>query len=806
MFASKYSSIILIVLLISFGSRANAAVKSIYLGGTGDDVIAAIAEDSSGNFYVTGYTYSTDFQGTTGGAQSHSGGALDCFIAKLSPDLTLLQATYLGGSGADRCTGIALDSLRNVIVTGLTTSTDFPNTAGGVQPSSALCTGVCYDAFVAKFNSSLTTLSQATYLGGSKVDQAFGLAIDLYDNIYVAGITNSPDFPSRAGGAQSSLSGAQDGFIAKLNSALTNISQATYFGGNTPGDMINTSAMTLDAGGNVFITGYAYASSLPGIAGGAQTVNTGAGNYMAEAFVARFNSTLTSVLQSTFYGGSGDDMATAMDLDSSGNVYVTGYTNSTDLPNVANGAQTTKAGGSNTNDAFVVKFNPELTTILQATYLGGSGNDRGNGMIINLSTGDVFVAGSTNSTDFPKTAGGIQETNAGGYDGFVSKLTPDLKTITQSTYFGGTNDDGFNAILWVEGAAADTAGADNIPNQETGGSVVGSGGSNSNPNSLSSESSWMSKITDMLIPPGTPVGFPDIAVCPEGSDINIAKLPKKLQVVDFGKVEVTLLGGVEIFNFIVKNQGTGKLTLRLIMLENDNPLYGSFTFYISSCLVWGTLDPSNSCSLNVQATMQPMAVAKITGTLTITSDDPDTPIIDIKLKAEGVAPSISVRPSKLGLGKGIVWETTTPKPVTVENKGGASLKFGEIKITGPNASEFSYTDTCGYGTGLTTSTDFPKTTSELPPGSKCYVWVTLTPETVGPKTGILNITTNDLKKSEVKVKLSGTGMARKCKLIKCGEDPGEYVGNRKYCCKTDEKGNPTGICRLVGTTVFCADE
>jgi len=535
-------------------------------------------------------------------------------------------------------------------------------------------------------------------------------------------------------------------------------------------------------------------------------VNTGASNYMAEGFVAKFNSTLTSVLQSTFYGGSGDDMATAMDLDSSGNVYITGYTNSTDLPHVANGAQTAKAGGSDTNDAFVVKFNPALTTILQATYLGGSGNDRGNGMVIKPSTGDVFAAGSTNSTDFPKTAGGIQETNAGGYDGFISKLTSDLKTITQSTYSGGANDDGFNAIIGTEGIPAAKAASDkDLDTEDKGFELFPAGGCMTGEGGKGEDGQVVNIGGDTLMAPETPGGVPDIAVYLEGSGWNLAKLPKKQQVVDFGKIDLTIIGFVKSLEFIVKNEGTANLTLRLIMVDNDNPLDGTFHIFGGTCTYRATVKPGDDCSIDVMASMITVAEVKITGILTITSDDPDTPIIDIKLKAEGVSPFISVRPSKLSLGKYQMGMTSTPKPVTIENKGGGSLKIGEIKITGPNAIEFSYTDTCGYRGGLTTSTDFPKTTSELPPGSKCYVWVSLTPETVGPKTGTLSITTNDPKKPEVKVKLTGSGAARKCKLINCQDDPGEYIGNRKYCCKKDINGNPTGICVQAGTSCACAD-
>ena len=191
-------------------------LQSTYLGGSGDDVAHPIAIDPDGNVYVAGYTYSTNFPGTTGGAQATSGGGADAFVTRLNSTLTaILQSTYLGGSGIDEAYSIAIDSGGNVYVAGYTSSTNFPGTTEGAQPSSG---GGGQDAFVTMLNSNLTVIFQSTYLGGSGIDIAESIAVDPDGNVYVAGQTYSTNFPGTTGGAQpSSGGGSQDAFVTMLN-------------------------------------------------------------------------------------------------------------------------------------------------------------------------------------------------------------------------------------------------------------------------------------------------------------------------------------------------------------------------------------------------------------------------------------------------------------------------------------------------------------------------------------------------------------------------------------------------------------
>ncbi len=411
-------------------------LQSTYLGDNNNDVGYSVAVDAAGYVLVAGNTYSTTFPGTAGGAQttSHSWTNpynYEGFIAKLNNALTVLvQATYLGGSGDEYPYRIALDGSGNVFVTGSTTSTDFPTTSGVAQAGFG---GGNEDAFVAKLNGGLTTLLRSTYIGGGADDEGHGLALSANGDVFVAGSTTGA-FPHVAGGAQSVFGGGTagnaDAFAAKLNNNLTTIVQATYLGG-AGHDYAN--AIALDASGNVFISGGT--AGLPAVTGGAQAAYGGG---YGDAFVAKFNNGLTTLIKATYLGGSGFDYATSLALDAAGNVFAAGATGSTNFPDTIGGAQALPGGGA--EDGFIAKLNNGLTVSLQATYLGGSGNDYVHGMALDP-IGNVFVVGETSASNFPGTTGGAQPALSGGSDAFISRLNNGLTALAQSTYLGGSGYD-----------------------------------------------------------------------------------------------------------------------------------------------------------------------------------------------------------------------------------------------------------------------------------------------------------------------------------------------------------------------------
>ena len=429
-------------------------LQATYLGGSGEDYAQALAiHPTSGAVYVTGYTNSANFPGTVGGAQTAAGGGYDVFVASLSPDLTTLnQATYLGGSGNDFPNALVINPISgDVYAAGSTESGNFPGTVGGAQTGSS----GGGDAFVVRLSSDLTTLDQATYLGGSGGDYAYGLAIDAASgDVFVAGSTSSTDLPATGGGYQTALggtSGFTDAFVARLSSDLTALDRATYLGGSRD-DYAN--AVAIDPGsGNVDVAGYTVSTDLPGTGGGAQTAVGGS----VDAFVARLSSDLTALDQATYLGGSTADYATALAIHpSSGEVYVAGYTSSVDFPGTLGGAQQAKNGY---NDSFVARLSSDLTTLDQATYLGGSGNDEAPlALAVNPSSGGVYVAGYTLALDFPGTDESAQEANGGGYDAFVAWLSSDLTALDRATYLGGTENE-FALALAIEASSGDVYAA-----------------------------------------------------------------------------------------------------------------------------------------------------------------------------------------------------------------------------------------------------------------------------------------------------------------------------------------------------------
>jgi hypothetical protein len=407
-------------------------LQSTYLGGKGHDRALAIAtHPTTGEVYVAGYTFSTNFPNTTDGAQISCSGCssyyIDAFVARLNSSLTqILQSTYLGGSGSDSATALAISSTGDVYVAGETLSTNFPNTAGGAQENNR----GWRDAFVARLNSNLTQILQSTYLGGSGTDYAYALTIS-GGEVYVAGETFSTNFPNTAGGAQGSKGARSDAFVARLNSNLTSISQSTYLGGSGSD---SATALAI-SGGDVYVAGVTSSTDFPNTTGGAQGSKSGI--YSWDAFVARLNSSLTQILQSTYLGGRYDDRALALAIHpTTGEVYVTGWTSSDNFPRTTGGAQGSRGGSL---DAFVARLNSNLTSIAQSTYLGGSGSDTA--FALAISGGEVYVVGYTYSTNFPRTTGGAQGSRGGSLDAFVARLNSNLTSIAQSTYLGGSGSD-----------------------------------------------------------------------------------------------------------------------------------------------------------------------------------------------------------------------------------------------------------------------------------------------------------------------------------------------------------------------------
>ncbi|MEO0173103.1 MAG: SBBP repeat-containing protein, partial [candidate division WOR-3 bacterium] len=458
-----------------------ALVWSTYYGGGNGDLGLSIMTDIYGNVFVTGLAASIDFPtyNPGGGAyyQGSNASFYDAFILKFDNNGVRLWATYYGGSDDDMAYSITTDANGNVFVTGYTRSTDFPTQDAGTYYDNTCGTdGNCnfdgtnyyYDVFVLKFNNS-GALKWATYYGGSYSDYGLSITTDGQGNVFVTGYTYSTDFPTYnpGGGAyyQSSNAGSPDVFILKFNNSGVML-WVTYYGGS---DYDIGWSVTTNIYGNVFVSGNTISTDLPtqDAGGGAYYDNTFNGGW--DAFILKFSNT-GALLWATYYGGSGGEGGLSITTDGQGNVFVTGYTYSTDFPTQDAGGYFDGTCGTDGNcnggywDAFILKFS-NSGTLKWATYCGGSGIDYGSSITIDI-YGNVFVTGLTYSTNFPTKdpGGGAYYDNTCGTDGncnfdgtdyyndaFVLKFTypGDLQW---ATYYGGSDEEeGYSVITDING-------------------------------------------------------------------------------------------------------------------------------------------------------------------------------------------------------------------------------------------------------------------------------------------------------------------------------------------------------------------
>jgi hypothetical protein len=426
----------------AFAMKINAAGTSVvyatYLGGTGHSEYGmGLAVDSSNNVYIVGATNSTDFPGTSGSAiqSSNGGGTRDGFATKINAaGNAITYSTYLGGNADEIAWGVAVDGSGNAHVVGTTQSSNFP-VSNALQSSHG---GGTDDGFLVKINAAGTAVAFSTYIGGSGGDGANDIEIDGSGNLYVAGPTNSANFPGVNGSSlQSTHAGNGDGYLLKLNSSASSILNSTYYGG-TGGESIY--AFELDASGNIVFGGTTDGSSLPGISG-SSIQSTFAGVY--DVFVGKMNAAMTAMTWATFLGGSDYDQLanSGIALDSSGNVYVAGGTLSTTYPGVTGTSMQPSNGGG--VDAMYTKINAAGTSILWSTFYGGSDTDIAYTLAVD-SAGNAYSTGITASSNLPGITGSSIDGSYAGGDGdaYVIKLgNPGNPVITSVSPTSGRAGD-----------------------------------------------------------------------------------------------------------------------------------------------------------------------------------------------------------------------------------------------------------------------------------------------------------------------------------------------------------------------------
>jgi hypothetical protein len=495
-----------------------------YLGGMLPDVALHVAADATG-VYVTGATLSPDFPHSASAfstslkvgicgppATNTSFPCPDVFVTKLKPDGTgVLYSTYLGGTRSDIGLGIAVDSNQQAYIVGETESTDFPTTPSGFESS---VTGRLTRAFLTKLNSAGSQLMYSTFLGGTLGSRGVGndpvndtvaaaVAVDNAGHAYLSGYTRSNSLPTTSGvvqrtaGLNSGPGGIQchstngngvipcsDGFVAKFDTTALNngsLIYSTYLGGSYY-DV--ATGIAIDSNGNAYVTGATLSDDFPVVAAFqpsrkpgrcGPTRGTGGGHVCASAFISKLDTVAATLIYSSYLGGgNGDTAALGIAIDPSKNVYITGLTNASDFPATGAVVQHALATASpslcalagNTvtcPDAFAAKIS-STGSLSYATFLGGTAVDVGVGIAVD-SSGNAYVAGLTNSTNFP-TASPVQtafgngncpiriagvSTNFACPDAFITKLDPAGATLLYSSYVGGSNVD------FATGVALDTS-------------------------------------------------------------------------------------------------------------------------------------------------------------------------------------------------------------------------------------------------------------------------------------------------------------------------------------------------------------
>jgi len=411
----------------------------------------------------------------------------------------LIFSTYLGGNGDDELLNIILDDENNAYVTGTTYSADFPNTTGCFDDSY----NQDMDVFVCKLNPDGSDLIYSTFVGGRDYDKCASIALDSKNNAYIAGYTNSSDFPTTPGCFNDSyVSQFDEAFVFKLNWNGSDLSYSTFIGGDlfdratgiavdpdnsayvtgytlssdfpiTPGcfdDSANESwdvfalklnhngsdllystfiggdyidmgyDIALDPENNAYITGHTWSSDFPNTTGCFdESYNDG-----TDVFVCKLNFNGSELIYSTFVGGEDMDYNTALALDNSGNAYITGYTLSSDFPNTT-GCFDDSFNGDGEYDVFVSKLNWNGSELLYSTFVGGTSRDVGYDIVLDPDA-NAYITGSTSSADFPNTTNCFDDSFNEERDGFVCKLSSDGSTLLYSTFIGGNDRDYGNGI------------------------------------------------------------------------------------------------------------------------------------------------------------------------------------------------------------------------------------------------------------------------------------------------------------------------------------------------------------------------
>jgi hypothetical protein len=560
-------------------------------------------------------------------------------------------------------------------------------------------------------------LSYSTYLGGSSEDSGNGIAVDSSGNAYVIGTTSSVDFPTVPGAIQQTLRGASNAFVGKLNPTGSTLVYSTYLGGSHTD--VGAFGIAVDGSGNAYVTGKTSSSDFPTTPGAFQQALKGTSN----AFVTKLNPTGSALLYSTYLGGSSNDGGADIAVDSSGNAYVTGGTDSIDFPATPGAFQTTFGGN---RDAFATKLNATGSGLVYSTYLGGSDEDFGTSITVD-ELGSAYLAGLAGSVDFPTTPGAFQTTSPGS--GFVTKISPSGSALVYSTYLGsptmgGTTSPGGIALdglgnVYVTGLTS----APDFPTTAGAFQQVLRGSGNV----------YVSKLN----PTGSALVYSTFL---GGTNFDSGQ---SVAVDTSGNAYIT--GGTTSSDFPTVNP------LQATLRGNENPFVTRLN-PAGSALVYSTYlggsggDEGDGIAVDSSGNVYVIGVTASTDFPTVNPLQANNAGGDDAFVAKlSTAPAAAgLNPSSLSFGNVLVNVTSPEQNLILSDSGDAPLDLTSITASG----DFALVTTgssCPYGGGT------------MEPGAPCNIYVVFTPTATGNRTGTVTITDNAANSPQT-VSLSGTGL------------------------------------------------
>jgi PKD repeat protein len=540
------------------GTDMGPLMYSSFFGGGGHDYGYDAMLNENGDLIVVGYTDSNDLPITADAVQYQYQGEVDAFVALLSgSNSSLIYSTYLGGSGYDSATGMALGEDGVVYISGITNSSDFPTTPMCYQPEQASL-DERFDAFVCKMDVTTGEVLYSTYLGGmnnegypSEGVHGVTINIDDEDRAWIIGTTSSEDFPVTEGCLQYPLSGLYDVFISRLSSDGSFLEYSTCLGGT--GEEY-ASESSLGAGGSIYIVGYTDSTDFPVTPDAYQTTT----NMFQDGFVSRISKDGTLEM-STLLGASKTDILFAVCEEGAGDIDLVGITYSDDFPTTTGVIQTDYKGKY---DIFVAGLSHDGTSLNWSTFLGGTDYDCPIDMRLDTDN-NVILTGFTKSSDFPTTEGAIQSAFMGNYDAICSVVADDGKTLLVSTFLGGSGFD-VASSMDLDGNAhiliAGVTGSTDFPTTE-----------NAFRTTISNGDAFLTKILLDLEPPKADAGLDIIVDQHEivnfygiGSIDNIG-ISNWTWRFDYNGSEVMLYGETPSFTFDNAGRYLVRLTVRDFM-------------------------------------------------------------------------------------------------------------------------------------------------------------------------------------------------------------------------------------------------